>query len=264
VALGGLMKLFGGGDAGDDPGPSGPFLEAEGKPTVRLGIDPNREIERVNKLTKDSRVRQNYISYISSLYELVARGDTGPGNICGLVNGLACNHKLLRDEAGSTLMKLAHHFPEVGAEFVRIMEQEGEDVRLNLIKAIFKDMPPRSVAVGLLQRGLADPAERVRYFSVDRIRSCEIRELVPQLLEQRKVEMETKMQRFIDFNIALLVDGFYVEQKPDSGDYLISVSLGGGGVSSATVAADDYSPAAVQQALERLRAEWNRLKVDEQ
>ncbi len=238
-------------------------MEAEGKPSVRLAIDPDREIARVKKLTKDAQARESYISYISALYELVARGDTSPGNIGGLVNGFACKHKLLRDEAGSTLMKLSHHFPEVGGEFFRIMEQEGEEVRLNLIKSIFHDMPPRPTTVGLLQRALTDPGNRVRYFAVDRIRTCEIRELVPQLLEQRKAEVETKMQRFIDFNVALMVDGFYVEQKPGTGDHMVSVSLGGGGVSSASVAAADYCPAAVQQTLERLRANWNRLKGQE-
>lgn len=260
-----LKKLFGGGDdSGDKSGPVGPTLEAEGKPTVRLPIDPNSEIARVQKLTKDPQVRESYITYISSLYELVARGDTSPGNVCGLVNGLACNHKLLRDEAGSTLMRLSHHFSEMCDEFFRIMEQEPEGTRLNLIKAIFKDRPPRDVTVNLLQRGLADAAERVRYFAVDRVRHCEIRELVIVLQQQRNVEIEAKMQRFIDFNVALLVDGFFVEQKPDSGDYLVSVSLGGGGVSSLSVAEEDYSPAAVQKALEKLRAEWKSIQGEEE
>jgi len=264
VALDSLKRFFGaGGDPKKESAPEGPTLRAEGKPTVSLPIDPNTEIERVKRLTRDPQVREGYITYIASLYELVAKGDTSPGNICGLVNGLACNHKLLRDQAGATLMRLSHHFPEVCDEFFRIMEQEPEGTRLNLIKAIFKDRPPRDVTVRLLQCGLADPAERVRYFAVDRIRYCEIRELVPILQQQRNVEIEPKMQRFIDFNIALLVDGFYVEQKPDSGDYLVSVSLGGGGVSSLTVAEADYSPAAVQRALEKLRAEWKSIEGEE-
>lgn len=257
----GLRKLFGGGSE-EEPEPSGPRLEEEGKPTIRLPENPEEVIARVHKLTKDAAARERYTSYISSLYELVARGDTSPGNICGLVNGIACPHKLLRDEAGEMLMNLSHHFTEVQDEFQRIMEQEGESVRLNLIKAIFKVMPPRSVAVNLLVLGLRDSAERVRYFAVDRIRACDIRELLPQLQNQRKMEPDPKMQRFIDFNCALVTDGFYVEEK-DSGDYLVSVSLGGGGVSSSTVPAEDYSPAKVQETLERLRTNWKRIQGEQ-
>ncbi|MGB0581527.1 MAG: hypothetical protein ACPGVU_17660 [Limisphaerales bacterium] len=254
----GFKKLFGGGSK-DEPEPNGPCLEEEGKPTLRLPEHPEEVIERVHRLTKDSMTRDRYTSYIGALYEVVVRGDVSPGIVCDLVNGISCPHKLLRDEAGEQLMQLAHYYPEVAGEFQRIMEQEGEAVRLNLVKAVFKVMPPRTIAINLLFNGLRDQAERVRYFSVDRIRACQLRELLPQLHEQRRVEPNLKMQRFIDFNCAMMTDGFYVEEK-DSGDYLVSAALGGGGVLSATVPIDEYSPAKVQETLERLRTNWARLQ----
>lgn len=254
----GFKKLFGGGSK-NEPEPAGPCLQDDDKPTLRLPKYPEEVLERVHKLTKDQHTRDRYTAYVASLYELIVRGDTSPGNICGLVNGISCSHKLLRDEAGEQLLKLSHYYREVRDELQRIMEQEGEVIRLNLIKAMLKVMPPRPVAINLLFSGVQDPAERVRYFAVDRIRACHIRELLPQLQEQRKVEPDEKMQRFIDFNCALMTDGFYVEEK-DSGDCLVSVSLGGGGVSSATVPADEYSAAKVQETLERLRTNWARLQ----
>ncbi len=261
MALDVLKRLFGGGsDEGDESEKDVHVLTEEGKPTLRLPADPQREITRVEKLTSDPVAREHYIAFISSLYELVVRNDDSPANICDLTRGLACSHKKLRDQAGEWLMRVTHYFEAARHEMFRVMEQEGEESRLQLIKAIWKNMPPRSTTIALLQQGLADPCERVRYVAVDRIRACDIRELLPQLEEQRQMETEPKIQRFIDFTTALMEDGFYVEQKPDSEDYLVSVNIGSGGVSSRSIPADEYSPAAVQHALEQLRSNWNLIK----
>lgn len=265
MALDGLKRLFGGGSDEGNPSEQGGHLLAEdGKPTLRLPADPHSEIARAEKLTRDTVARGHYIAFISSIYELVLRNDDSPANICDLTRGLSCSHKKLRDQAGEWLMQVTHYFEAARHELLRVMEQEGEESRLQLIKAVWKNTPPRSTTIALLQLGLADPCERVRYFAVDRIRACDIRELIPQLEEQRQLETEPKIQRFIDFTTALMEDGFYVEQKPDSEDYLVSVNIGSGGVSSKTIPADEYSPTTVQQALEQLRSNWKRIKGDEE
>jgi len=265
VALDGLKRLFGGGtDDEEESAHDGLCLAEEGKPMLKLPSDPQSEIARAEKLTKDPEARESYIAFISSIYELVVRNDDSPANICDLTRGLSCSHKKLRDQSGTWLMQVSHYFEAARHEMVRVMEQEGEETRLQLVKAIWKNTPPRSTTIALLQHALADACERVRYFAVDRIRACDVRELIPQLQEQRQLETEPKIQRFIDFNIALMEDGFYVEQKPDSQDHLVSANIGSGGISSKTIPADEYSPQAVQRALEQLRSNWNRIKGGEE
>lgn len=260
MPLGELANWLFGGEDGEPSPPTGPRLEAAGKPTIQLPPDPEAEIRRVEKLTRDPSARTSFVGFISAVYELVCRQDTSPENLARLTAGLDCNYKLLRDGIGEQLMHLSHHFPEVSHEFMRVMNEAPPARRLELIKAIWRATPPRPTTVALLTKALTDTEERVRYFAVDRIRTGELRELLPQLKELRQHESDDKLRRFIDFNVGLLETGFYVEDKPDTHERVVTVYLGKGGTSSKSIPAADYSPRRVQQVLEKLRADWNRLQ----
>lgn len=251
--------LFGG---SDDKGRTakGPRLSAPDKPTVTVSDDAEAEIREAQKLTRDVPTRTAFAGFIRAVHALVEKRDASPPNLAALVAGLDCRHKALREGAGEQIMRLSHHFPAIERQLLGIVEGDLRERRLAVIQSIWRVTPPRDTAVTLLRKGLIDREERVRYFAVDRIRTGEFRELLPEMKELRQRETDARLRRFIDFNVGLIETGFYVEENAVTGDRVITVALGKGGLSSKSIPAAEYSPEKVKEVLEKLRSDWRRLQ----
>ncbi|MBL6765389.1 MAG: hypothetical protein ISQ14_10570 [Verrucomicrobiae bacterium] len=262
MPLGELANWLFGGDEANDPSPGGPRLGGEGKPTIELPGNADLEIQRVEKLTRDPLTRSAYAGFIRALYRLVGERDLSPENLSRLIAGLDCKHKPLRKAVGAQLMNLSHHFEELTPAFLKVLKEGRDERRTQLVKAVWQPFPPRATAIEMLRVALDDRSEQVRFHAVDRIRTGEYRELIPDVRKLRQRESSAKLLRSIDFNLGLLETGFYVEQNTENDSHVITIHLGKGGVSSKSIPSADYSPEKVKQVLESLRADWRRIQGD--
>jgi hypothetical protein len=257
VSLKSISSWFFGDDSGVAKKPL--VMVEEGKPKIELPADVEAEIARITNYTRSDLIRAQSEAVIRAIYEIVQTRQIDKANLSSLLRGFESKYKFVWEDAGRRLMQLSHYFPEVRDELFRIINTEIAELRLKLVKAIWKAVPPRSLMLTILRRGLVDEDREVRHFSVDRVRAQNCAELVDDLHALRARETDSKSARFIDFTLALMNDGFFVEEQAESGDYMLTVALGVGGTASQTIPKEDYGPTAVQATLTELRAKWEKI-----
>jgi hypothetical protein len=110
---------------------------------------------------------------------------------------------------------------EVGRNAMRNLLACGKaQVRVNLITELH-DRLPKEFCIELIRRGLVDRSKRVREAAADKARILILHELLPDLKRCEEDELQAEMKLAMNWAIALIRDGYFVNTLPDGSKSLV-------------------------------------------
>jgi hypothetical protein len=157
---------------------------------------------------------------------------------------------VLWQNATSWLATLAMKHATAQAEVDAMSRDALARVRIAALGCLGRSSP-RPLVTSVVLPALTDKSSRVRRMAADTAGRLGLREALPAMQRQRRVEKDAKARATLAFEIPLLRDGYIAKKTAGGIDLTV---CGRGGVRGGHVSADEVR----RQGLDKIVAEWKR------
>jgi hypothetical protein len=145
-----------------------------------------------------------------------------------IVVAARCPCRAAWDVGGRLLAELAQTNKAAQEAFRELVTSRKASERLHAVVSLSARMPV-ALLQELLSQTVNDRSRRVRQWTAEMCISLSLREMVPELLRRAEAEPDIEVKRELEFNAALIRDGYLVERK-EGGRLCLNIRLRGGGL----------------------------------
>jgi hypothetical protein len=162
----------------------------------------------------------------------VSRDQLGP-----IVAAIRCPWEAAWDVRGDLLAELAWKHRAAQDAFRELVASRKALERFRAVLSLSARMP-KSLLLELLSHTVNDRSKRVRQWTAEVCGRLMLQEMIPKLLERAQAEPDPEVKRSMEFNAALIRDGYAVERKEESRLYLY-IRLPDGGLTGQDITQRD-------------------------
>lgn len=195
--------------------------------------------------------RRVIFAAMESFEELKQVKATSRDQLEAIIEAARCPSRAVWGVGGQLLAKLAQTNEAAQEAFRELVASPKASERLQAVCSLSARMPV-ALLHDLLRQTVNDRSKRVRQWTAEMCNTLGLREMVPELLQRAKAEPDPDVKRGLEFNAALIRDGYVVETR--EGDRLcLSFRLRDGGLTWLDISQNDVNggrvPAIVAQRL---------------
>jgi hypothetical protein len=222
----------------DDPYVDDPAEDDETEEEETPGVD----LERMRKwVDENPRIKKEerrvILSAINSFEQLQQARNLSPAQLTPIVAAARCRLQGAWDIGGRLLAALAVTQSAAQDAFRELVASPKANERLQAVLSLSARMPT-ALLEELLRKTVDDQSKRVRLWTAEHSNSLLLRQMVPRLLERAKVEREPDVKRSLEFNAALIQDGYFVEPEAN-GQFCLYIRLREGGLTAEDITQKD-------------------------
>jgi hypothetical protein len=185
-------------------------LKETNKPTLFVWGDfREKNCKDRNKLKNEQL--ELFDELIDEVYLIIQTKTVRQNSINVFSKCISQNTQQLWAESGKWIMLFSHYFQEFETLISELLNHKSSTTRLHIIQSIWDNLPPDKVVVETLKRGLKDSNKKVRHFSINRIETLNLTDLLSDLVELQKSETEKDNLEFCSNTISLLQKGYYTD-----------------------------------------------------
>ncbi|HEY7425636.1 MAG TPA: hypothetical protein VH682_15500 [Gemmataceae bacterium] len=171
-----------------------------------------------------------------------------------IIAAARCPRRAAWDVGGRLLAELAQTNQAAQEAFRELVASRKASERLQAVLSLSARMPV-ALLQELLSQTVNDRSKRVRQWTAEQCNMLNLREIVPELLRRAETEPDPDVKRGLEFNAALIRDGYRVEIK-EGGRLRLYIRLRDGGLTSQDISQKDVKrgrvPAIVTKCLAEL------------
>lgn len=193
-------------------------LKEKGKPTIFLWGD-YREKNTIARKKYDQETLSNYDNLIDEVYRLVETKKLKDNTKQLFETNFSNKQQEISFSSGDWLFQLAHYFEDLNSLVKELFESKVTQVRLRIVQNLMSYQPPVETVNNILSLGLKD-TKKIRTFSIERIVAQNKKEFLSDIKQLILEEQNPNEIEFLNRNIGLLENGFFVEEDGTDNPYL--------------------------------------------
>lgn len=193
-------------------------LKEKGKPTIFLWGD-YREKNTIARKKYDQETLSNYDNLIDEVYRLVETKKLKDNTKQLFETNFSNKQQEISFSSGDWLFQLAHYFEDLNSLVKELFESKVTQVRLRIVQNLMSYQPPVETVNNILSLGLKD-TKKIRTFSIERIVAQNKKEFLSDIKQLILEEQNPNEIEFLNRNIGLLENGFFVEEDGTDNPYV--------------------------------------------